>query len=344
LNIEHRKKPSNLETGLSIFILLFLGGTGATVFALQFRHNPANDSLRLYIAGLKTPTPDRSSQGINLDLPTPNNLVPSGPVEVFTTENLSDKINGKAEFYLSSGVKRLATRRFRLENAPDAWIEVFLYDMGKPRNGFAVYSGQRREDGLALSLAPFSYRTENAHYFLNGHTYVEIIGSGSTQEEIAAREALAQAIIGANPGSEDAFDELRLFPDPHLDKHSISLISTNAFGFEGLDNVFTALYDVDGIKVMVFLSLRESSSQAKARASAYHAFLLRNGGKSVPPKAFSPEMAQIVEILDTYELIIAKGPILAGVRDAPDQATAERLGRLLMDRLVEAQRPGEPAQ
>ncbi len=77
--------------------------------------------------------------------------------------------------------------------------------MGKPANGFSVYSAQMRADGVRLSLTPFSYRTENAHFFLDGSTYVEIIGSGITQGEMAAREALAQALVGANPGSEEAF-------------------------------------------------------------------------------------------------------------------------------------------
>jgi len=241
-------------------------------------------------------------------------------------------------------VVKLTTQRFRLKGASDAWIEVFQYDMGKPVNGFAVYSAQMRDDGPRLNLTPFSYRTENGHFFLNGHTYVEIIGSGSTQQETAAREALAEALVAANPDSSGVFDELLLFPEPNLNRESISLISTDAFGFEGLDNVFTASYDLSGIELTVFLSQRESPSKAMAHALAYYTFLLANGGKAVESKAFNAETARLVEILDTFELIVTKGAILAGVREAPDQAAAERLGRLLVDHLVETQRTGEATQ
>jgi hypothetical protein len=342
LNIATRKKTGSLERGLSIFVLFILGGIGATVFGLQFRHNPANDSLLVRGTSSPDPSPERVSQGIGF--PAPENLFPAGPAEFFPPENLSDKINGKAELYLSSGVRKLTTQRFRLKGASDAWIEIFRYDMGKTTNGFAVYSAQMRDDGVRLNLTPFSYRTENGHFFLHGHTYVEIIGSGSTQEEMDAREALAEALVAANPGSSEVFDELLLFPEPNLNSESISLISTDAFGFEGLDNVFTASYGLGGIEVTVFLSRRESPSEATAYASAYYTFLLANGGKAVESKAFNAETARLVEILDTFELIVTKGAILAGVREAPDQAAAETLGRLLVDHLVETQRRGEATQ
>jgi len=343
LNIALRKKPSNLEIRLSVLVFFILGGIGATVFGLQFRHNPANDSLLMHQSGSQSPGGDEASKGISFDFPCPPNLVPSGPVETFSPETLSDKIDGKAELYLSSGVKQLTTQRFKMKDRSDAWMEVFRYDMGKSRNGFAVYSAQMRDDAVRLSLTPFSYRTENGHYFLNGNHYVEIVGSGTTQEEISAREDLAKAIIGVNPVPSPDFDELLLFPEPYLEPHSISLISKDAFGFEGLDNVFTALYNVDGMEVVLFVSARTSPSEAAERASAYYAFLLANGGKAVASRALNDEAVRLVEILDTFELIVTKGSVLAGVREAPNEDTAERLGRMLRDRLVEIQQAREKA-
>jgi hypothetical protein len=339
LNIETRRRPSRLERGLSMLVLLILGGIGVTVFGLQFRHNPANESLLMHGTFPLAPPPDGMARGIGFA--APDNLAPSGPVEVFSPENLSDKIDGKAEFYLSSGVVRLTTQRFRLKIPAGAWIEVFQYDMGKPRNGFAVYSGQLRDDAVRLDLAPFSYRTENGHFFLDGHTYVEIIGSGGTQAETAAREAVAKAILAASPDSSEGFDEFHLFPEPFLNRASISLISADAFGFKGFDNVFTASYEMDHMVVTVFLSRRESPSEATSVALAYYAFLMENGGRAVASSAFNPETTHLVEILDEFELIITEGKILAGVREAPDQATAERLGRLLVDHIAESRRTGK---
>ncbi len=342
MNIKARKRPGRLERRLSIFILLILGGIAATLWGLQSRHHPANDSLLSHSPFTPEPLPGGVSQ--KAGFLAPENLAPSGPVEVFSPEHLSDKINGKAELYLSAGVIELTTQRFKVKNAPGAWIEVFHYDMGKTANGFAVYSAQMRDDGVQISLTPFSYRTENAHFFLDGRTYVEIIGSGSTPEEMDARAALAEALVAASPDSSDALDELSLFPGPHLKKESISLISNDAFGFQGLDHVFTATYDFNGVGVAMFLSRRGSASEAAGLAVAYHAFLLENGGRPVSSNEFSPETARFVEILGTFELVVTIGPVLAGVRDAQDQATAERLGRLLVDHLVNTQRTGEVLQ
>jgi hypothetical protein len=344
LNFKTRTRPSGLEKGFSIFILFILAGIGATVFGLQFRDNQANDSLLTHTFRSQNPDNRQRSQRSRLDVPIPGNLIPSGRVEVFQPENLSDKIDGKAELYLSSGVRRLTTQRFRLKDTSDAWIELFEYDMATPRNGFAVYSGQLRPESVRLNLTPFSYRTENALFFLSGHTYVEIIGSGSTQEEVDAREALAEALVRANPGTSEAFGEFLLFPEPHLDRQSIALLSTDAFGFERLDNVFTASYDLDGSKVTVFLSRRESASQALELASAYYAFLLENGGRAIDSKPINGEKVRLVEILDAFELILTQGRILGGVREAPDQITAERIGQLLLDRLAETQPRGETSR
>ena len=120
LNIALRKKPSNLEIRLSVLVLFILGGIGATVFGLQFRHNPANDSLLMHQSGSQAPGVDEASKGISFDFACPPNLVPSGPVETFSPETLSDKIDGKAELYLSSGVKQLTTQRFKMKDRSDA--------------------------------------------------------------------------------------------------------------------------------------------------------------------------------------------------------------------------------
>ena len=52
--------------------------------------------------------------------------VPLTAGEIFEAQNLSDKINGKAELYLSAGFVRLISQRFKDERGSDLWIEAFL--------------------------------------------------------------------------------------------------------------------------------------------------------------------------------------------------------------------------
>ena len=62
--------------------------------------------------------------------PLPQGLKPLTAPETFKADTLSDKIDGKAELYLSAGFNRLFSQRFRDEKASDLWIEAFVYDMG----------------------------------------------------------------------------------------------------------------------------------------------------------------------------------------------------------------------
>jgi hypothetical protein len=101
-------------------------------------------------------------------VPLPEGIQPFAATEIFETNNLSDKINGKAELYLSAGFNRLVSQRFRDERATDLWMEVFVYNMGNNQKAFSVFSSQRREDMEPLGLAKYACRTSNALFLVQG--------------------------------------------------------------------------------------------------------------------------------------------------------------------------------
>ena len=182
--IRNNKHISSRQTLSSLAILTLLVIIGAGVIFAQYRHNPAvlqKDALQ--------PTADKSGQFSppktdKSFLPLPQGLAPLTPSEIFDTQNLSDKINGKAELYLSAGFARLVSQRFQAESASDLWIEVFIYDMANGQNAFSVFSAQRREDGVSLDITPHSYRTSNALFMVHGSYYAEIIASEATERGV----------------------------------------------------------------------------------------------------------------------------------------------------------------
>ena len=145
--MQKKMKPaiSKTETAVSASILVLLIIIAAGVFLRQFRFNPAVISHQQLTASqeLKTGSPDQS--GSQDAIPIPEGMKPLTPAEVFTPETLYEKIDGKAELYLSAGFKQLRCQRITLAQNPDLWMEIFIYEMKTVSNAFSVFSMQRRK-------------------------------------------------------------------------------------------------------------------------------------------------------------------------------------------------------
>ena len=268
-------------------------------------------------------------------LPLPDGISPLTAPERFDRETLSDKIDGKAELYLSAGFIGLEAQRLAVADPAGAWIEVFLYAMGSVENAYAVFSSQRRADGVPMGVAEFAYRAENAVFLVHGPAYVEMIASGREERLAAAMEELARAFIASQPAAPSAaIAERDLFPPEGLSEASITLIPADAFGLEGFDRVFTAVYAVPGGEATAFLARRGEPPAAAQAAKAFADFLTAYGGE--PKSAGDPVPgAQAIAIMDTYAVVFAQGEFVAGVHEAPDLAQALALAGRLAARLKE---------
>lgn len=332
------------ETAVGIAILAVLACIAAGLLVAQSRFDPAFytaatarvDSGPSPGGGEPSTIRAASSGSSALVDPLPEGMSVLSPVETFNAETLSEKIDGKAELYLSSGFVSLASQRFVFSQNPDSWFEVFIYDMGDTRNAFSVWSAQRRSDAVKSGITPFAYATGNALFFALGPKYVEIVGAAEgLSGEILA---LGRSIVGRGGGDTREVGELALFPPEGLDRGSIALHASDVFGFDRLNDTFTARYDVGGVSLTAFITRRAAPDEATRLASAYHEFLLQNGGKNVEWSVKMPAGARLVEIFGSFEAVFCSGPILAGVHDAEAKEAAERLSARLEKALREAGR------
>lgn len=322
------------EAILSLLILAFLVAIVLVILSVQSRFNPA--VINFTPENIQVKTSDTNKTSGDLSIPLPVGIETMSFMENFSPETLSDKINGKAELYLSAGFVGLQTQRYRSSTDPEQWFEVFIYDMGKPDNAFAVYSTQRRQDVEKLHLANDAYRTGNALFFITGQHYVEIIAA--TQNEtitsmlITFAENYLDHIQPDGRAQTDASDPKGVFPSEGQDADSIALIAKDAFGFSGLDQVYTAQYHWLDAEISLFISLRSSPKEAKTLAGAYRDFLVQFGGTVLAAPESSPvEGLVTVGIMDAYELIFFRGPYLTGVHMADDIVVAGKLA-VKMDR------------
>lgn len=323
---------SRTENAVGALILLALLCVCVWVYQRQARFDPSV----LVISVRPEPT-----AGVAESLPSvpssssfqswlPDGFSALGPSERFGPETLSEKIDGKAELYLSSGFAGLECQRFSGAANGSSWFEIFVYDMGNSRNAFSVFSSQRRAEGLDVDLTRFAYRTPNALFLAHGKEYLEIIGSDEGLGTMIL--IVGKAFVEARPLGGDDLGDLGLFAADGLDTSSITLLSANVFGYEKLDATYTAVYSVGQWRLMAFVSRRGAIEEASRLAGDYVRFLLENGGKEIESSLAIPG-GKVIQVFDTTEVVFSRGGILAGVHEADDREAAVALAARLYDAL-----------
>ena len=132
--------PPLSERLISSGILTLLALIAVGIFIVQSDFNPALVQLNpdsILPGQPRTASPVTTSAAM---LSLPEGYSAMTPTETFDSATLSDKINGKAELYLSAGFKQLQSQRIGDETSTDRWFEIFVFDMATQENAFAVYS------------------------------------------------------------------------------------------------------------------------------------------------------------------------------------------------------------
>ena len=324
------KTESFVGYAILLLLLIIVGG----MLIRQSHYNPSIIDFRTLDKKNIIEPMSAASSPQSLIQYAPQNLTPLSPAESFGPENLSDKINGKAELYLSAGFVRLVSQRFAIEDEPGTWMEAFIYHMGSPRGSYAVYSLQKRFEAKELELGDYGYGTENALYFVHGPYYAELVSSVAQERMAEFMFYFGRNFISKTPVESTELNELALFPEKNLNRESISLIPSNGFGFEQFDSIFTAQYGVGDTELTAFLSRRKSQAEAARLVEAYTSFLTAVGGTELKSTLNIPG-AKLVEIMDTFELFFSRGSILAGVHGAENRKAAEELALMLNQTLAE---------
>jgi Family of unknown function (DUF6599) len=320
------KKPGKMETRLSMVIMALLVVVGAGVAMRQCQINPAVVALRPESHRHTLPAADQPA----LIDTTGSGIAPFSPPERFGPDTLYEKINGRADLYLSSGFVSLGTQRFSMDSAAGVWVEMFAYDMGTPENAFSVFSMQRRAGARSTDVVPNAYRTENALFMTHANVYLEWVGTDASESLQQAMDWLAGAYVKSHGGTLTSARApgADLFPEAGMAPDSLQLIAANAFGYEQLDRIYSCEYLIDGVRLTAFVSERESPEGASALAVAYARTLMSYGATAVEGSG-SIDGAAVMQFFDTYEIVFSRGPYLAGVHEAADPGPAAILsGRL----------------
>lgn len=318
-----RAKVGATQRLMGYCILGVLGLITVWLFIQQSRFNPAVNVTN------RAPQPPGQAQSATAALlPEVPGFTPLAAIESYGLENLSDKIDGKAELYLQAGFQEMSCRSFGLDAAGGAHVEVFLYDMGSAPNAYAVFSGQRRPGALSLSLTAHAYATTNALFFTQGRFYVEIVADRASETLKDSLAAYARALLAKIPSEGDPKDETSLFPREGLTPESVRLSASDAFGLEGFNHVYTGEYSLKHGKATAFVARRATPEQARAEAKRYLDFLAANGYQKIQPPG-APGDLTVLGLDNSYEIAFVQGRLLTGVHDASSvEAALELAARL----------------
>ncbi|MBC2710431.1 MAG: hypothetical protein HGJ94_05365 [Desulfosarcina sp.] len=323
-------RPGKTETRLSAVILAILVMIGAGVYLRQSHINPAVVALRP--EAHRHALPPDLYQAALIDTKG-SRIAPFSPPERFDPDTLYEKINGRADLYLSSGFVSLNTQRFTMDETAGNWMELFVYDMATPENAFSVFSMQRREGARTDDIVPNAYRTENALFMTHGNVYLEIIGTDASEDLQQAMGLLAQVFVQTHGGTTAArVLGADLFPEDGLAPESLQLITANAFGYEQLNQIYTCEYNIDGTRLTAFVSERQNTEDASVLSVEYQQTLLSYGA-TVVDSSVSVDSATVMHFFDTYEIVFSRGRYLAGVHEAGSLEAAKILARRLAGHL-----------
>ncbi len=220
----------------------------------------------------------------------------------------------------------MSCRSFTLNDQGQAHVEVFVYDMGSAPNAFAVFSGQRRPGSPNISLTPNAYATANALFFTHGPYYLEIVADRASEALSNSLQGYAKTLLAKLPsqGEETKPGVAGLFPKDGLAQDSVRLNASDAFGLEGLNNVFTGEYTLKDGTATAFLAARDTPDQANADARRYREFLAANGYAKVQTPG-TPGGIEVMKLDKSYEIVLVQGRTLAGVHDASSPEAALHL-------------------
>jgi hypothetical protein len=321
------KKTSFIEKIISYTIITILS---IITIAILFKQS----SYEIKNFGMISPNFTPTDSAIDLANVPVKNFIPEKfqlylQKEIYDSENLYEKINGKATLYTDLGFIKLLTQRFSAINNKELWFEILIYDMGSTRSSFSVFSQQRRADANVITTMKMAYNTENAIFITIGNYYIEIPGSSSSKLLLDAMSETGNKIESFfNTFGDKNISELSLFDHKMTVPGSENLYPNDAFGYSGFKNIFTAKYKINNLSTTVFISKKNDDESARKEANGYIKFLLENGGTKInsPTKD-----VVLIDLFGSYDSIFTYKDFILGVHGADDLKTAKKITTELLN-------------
>jgi len=343
-----RREITRTETAVSCLVLVLLAAIGAGVWAKGRMYDPG--LFRPELAGLArerpaqavrvdTPSEQRTSSG-STTAPAAASAQPaplSGPLEDlaprgwkpmekvahFTPDTLYEKIDGRAEEYLdykASGLDCVS-----LVNAKDSkqFIDIYLYDMGKPVQAFGIFSVERTEGLPALALGREGYRSEASYFFWKGRYYAQVLASTRGSDIAEVGLTVARTLEKRLKDNGEVLWGFKALPEKDRVPGSVQYFVKDAMSLDFMKETYIALYKKGDARVTAFISKQPSRDAAAKTLASYEAHI-KKYGKLLDKRDAEGSTLLTADMGGAFDVVFSKGSLIGGVSMAEDRAVAEK--------------------
>ncbi len=345
---KYARKPagvSGVEKAVGAAIVLALVAIGSAIFAKGQDINPDIFGLSeesaakikgfdgdVTLAGPDIPIgldgkPFMAVAGTHAESNQPLSLLPlkldsegwalSGETESFTADTLYMKINGRAELYLAYDVAKLNCASYEWSEAPDLFVDVYVYDMASPWNAFGIYAMERPPDPKAIAIGREGYDAVGSLFFWKGAYYVQVLPSEDTDDVNEVARSIARKIERQIDDAMAPIPGLSLLPDENRIAYSDRYVLRNALSQSFLNHVFTAQYETPAGPLTAFVSVRTDGNDAIELFQKYRDSVGLYAKTLDAKSALGDIECFAADVLGTIDLVFADGPVFAGVTEAP---------------------------
>ena len=313
----YRKNYDLRELPVGLAILVGLVGIGGWVAYKGAHPDPSLLALDVVPAGDKGAS-DKGAVKAEDRGPFPKELSADGwkesAVRSFDPDTLYVKINGRAGYYKSFGVRMLYFMSLEKEDDPATVVDLELYDHGTAENALGAYNGERGADNQPeVTDQGLTHYARNALYLTQGRFYLRAVGSDESPPIIAQLKKVRARFEAELEGEPLPWSYALFIGKMGFKPGALSYAAENAFNFG-----FARAVNVARLKdeTELFVVLAADDKAAQALASKFVAGF-KEYGSEVKPGWVQDQYIQ------TIATARGKGRWVFGVRGAPNLGAAQ---------------------
>lgn len=253
-----------------------------------------------------------------------------GKVDLYTRDNLFDRINGEAEAYFPYGFDLLASARYASRKDSRVAVDADVYRMGSPLDAFGIYANYRRTENPGAPVGGGGTLSPSTLMFHQGRYFVRLQATGTARLGEDVFLTCARAISRRLPADAGRPAELDLFALPEVVPGSERYIARSLLGYEFLRRGLLADAVSEGSPMQLFLVPEDSVDAASAAFERYRSYLKSSGTDARVTGAPGRESLTAADPLYGNVHVAKAGRFLAGAVRFKDPSAAQRL----VDRLA----------
>ena len=248
-------------------------------------------------------------------------IKPMSDTEFYNSDNLYEKIDGRAPAYQSFNVQQLRCRTFVLTASSGSFVDVFEYRFDNPLDAFGMFAQERDPKGSPLDGVADGYSSAMGFFFRQGAVYVQIIASDVKPETIAAAKSIAENRAKELPADDSGLAGRRKLPSDGLIAGSVEFVRENAQGQSALKEVFEAKYKFDGDELPFFVMVATTDDAVKAWQS-FQEFCGKFGVSENLPDVNGAKLFR-AQLFGKWKVVYQRDGEVGGVFDVADAAKAQ---------------------